>query len=224
MFSGLAALPWSLTIGPLALYIGIKITKTGRYYWAVKTGWILIVTGFSHYFMFRENTPIPVWGSILFITGVGLAFVIPGLSYASQATASKEDLPLVAGLYTFFRTLGQAIGVAISGSTFQNFLKKELQRYPDLAPQAANISKNAVGLIPTIRAMPASSTMREDIITSYVGGLSKMWLVNIPFVAVGLIVCYLHIQDLVIPAFDDVDQIANEEEESINVVEKGVMN
>jgi hypothetical protein len=45
------------------------------------------------------------------------------MSFAVQAPAFDGDLPLAGAMFSFLRSLGQTLGVAIGGNIFQNILK-----------------------------------------------------------------------------------------------------
>ncbi|TGO53991.1 hypothetical protein BCON_0114g00020 [Botryotinia convoluta] len=47
-------------------------------------------------------------------SGIGMGLLYPAMSLAIQASAPQEDAATAAGLFTFFRALGQTVGVAIT--------------------------------------------------------------------------------------------------------------
>jgi hypothetical protein len=173
--AGVAVFPWTFTIGPLSIIVGILIAKIGAYVWAVQLGWILTVIGITLLTILTETTKTETWVSITIVSGVGLGLLFSGLSYAIQASVSTNDRPFSAGLYSFLRAFGQMLGVAVSCSAFQRNLIKKLKEFPSLSSNATEIGRNAVGLIPHIRNMHNLSLQRE-IITSYVSGFRSVWI------------------------------------------------
>ena len=166
--TGVALFPWTFTIGPLAVIFGIWIARKGRYGWAVRYGWLATLVGVAHIPHFRERTPAPVWVTLSLLSGSGLGVLYPALSFAIQASASDADLSFAAGLFTFFRSFGLMLGVAIGGVAFQNSLRHKLSEFTELAPFAEEYSKDASVLVQIIKAMPAKAiTFKEDRLIHY---------------------------------------------------------
>ena len=65
---------------------------------------------------------------IFMMVGLGLGILYSAQAFATQASASNADLPFSAGMYAFFRSLGQCVGVAVGGVTFQNAFKHEIEK------------------------------------------------------------------------------------------------
>lgn len=172
--SGVAQFPWTLTIGPLAFIVGLRIGKSGTYRWAVLLGWAITIVGVAHIISFDENTPWYIWIPEGILTGVGLGCLYPGLSFAVQASASTLDLPFAAGVFGFFRSFGQVLGVVFGGTIFQNTLKAKLSEYPQLADDASLYSTEAASMVLVIQAMEPS-TRKNELIHCYVEALQSTW-------------------------------------------------
>jgi hypothetical protein len=79
-------------------------------------------------------------------------------------------------MFSFFRALGQAIGVAVGGVVFQNRMFSNLMRYPDLVPMADAYSKDAAGLVQIIKAM-ADGADKANLKEAYTDSLRTVWIV-----------------------------------------------
>ncbi|KAF5562796.1 multidrug transporter [Fusarium napiforme] len=148
--AGVAVMPFTGTVAPAAVIVGLLVAKTGTYrpfIWA----WVLIyLTG-----------------------GLGL-----GILYSAQASASNSDLPFAASFYAFCRSLGQGIGVAVGGVTFQNEFRKQVEKSPEFASKANEWAKDASALVQILKRSPSSmQLMKETIIDGYIKGLRTVWLV-----------------------------------------------
>ena len=75
------------------------------------------------------------------------------MGFAVQASAKPEDVAISVAMFSFFRALGQAVGVAIGGVVFQNRMYTNLLKYPALAPMAHEYSQDAAGLVQVIQRM-----------------------------------------------------------------------
>lgn len=111
--AGVAALPETLTIAPFAVLMGIIAAKTGRYRWSLWAGWSLTVFGCGMLYLLDFGTPVVSWIFLMLGSGVGMGILYPAMSLAIQASAPVEDAATAAGLFTFFRALGQTVGVAM---------------------------------------------------------------------------------------------------------------
>jgi hypothetical protein len=64
---------------------------------------------------------------LIFITvGCGHGLILISLNYCTQALAESQDVGYAAVTYTFLRTFGLCIGVAVGGTVFQNTLETHL--------------------------------------------------------------------------------------------------
>ena len=77
------------------------------------------------------------------------------MALAIQASAPVKDIAIAAAMFTFFRCLGQTVGVAIGGVVFQNRMEANLAAYPSLAGNATQYSLDVVSLIRTINSLPS---------------------------------------------------------------------
>jgi hypothetical protein len=92
---------------------------------------------------------------IIAAIGGGFLFQVP--VFAVHSTTIDDDLGIATSTLTFFRTMGQAFGVAIGGTVFQN----QFDRYLNQAVAAASIPREmivtgaqAAGAYEIIRGFP----------------------------------------------------------------------
>lgn len=83
----------------------------------------------------------------------------------------------------------QAVGVAISGTIFQNCLKAIALSRPMLAPFAQEYSQNAANLAQIIKAMPVGELQTETK-QAYADALRIVWGVMCGISAIGLIATF----------------------------------
>jgi hypothetical protein len=120
------------------------------------------------------------------VSGIGTGVLFAAMAIATQAASSNEDMAHAVTMFAFFRALGQTLGVAVSGVIFQNQMRKELLKYPLLADNASNWSKDASGLVQIIKSMPAGLA-KEQLKTSYVDALKYVWIVLCVFAGIAFI-------------------------------------
>ncbi|KAL4862189.1 hypothetical protein BDV12DRAFT_179117 [Aspergillus spectabilis] len=181
IMAGVALFPATFTVAPSAAVVGILVTKFGHYRWAIWLGWFLSTLGLGLLCYMDVDTNIPSWIFINIIPGLGLGLLFPSIGFAIQASATNDTLAIAVGMFSFFRAMGQAVGVAIGGVVFQNQMYHNLLKYESLASRAAEYSQDAAGLVEVIRAMPAGAE-KLALQTAYTDSLRIVY-------AVGCAVC-----------------------------------
>ncbi|TVY84960.1 Efflux pump FUS6 [Lachnellula suecica] len=176
IISGVAILPETSLVAPMAVVVGIVSSLTGRYRWAIWVGWFLTTLGSGLLILLRPGTSIPAWIFLNFAVSVGTGMLFPAMALAIQAAGRSEDAGHAAAFYSFTRVFGQSLGVAIGGVIFQNQIKEKLLSYPNLAPMAAQYSKDATALISIIKGM-AEGADKTNLIQAYSDSLKMIWIV-----------------------------------------------
>ncbi|CAL5867238.1 uncharacterized protein PFLUO_LOCUS1453 [Penicillium psychrofluorescens] len=176
ILSGVALFPETFTVAPSGLVIGILITVTGHYRWAIWLGWAVSTAGLGLMVLIKTTTSIPGWILLNIVPGLGLGVLFPSLGYAVQASSTPENLSIAVAMFSFFRALGQAIGVAVGGVVFQNRMRSNLMKYTALAPMADAYSKDAAGLVQVIKAMADGAT-KTNLKEAYTDSLRTVWIV-----------------------------------------------
>ena len=186
ILAGISLFPETFTVAPAAMVTGILITKTGRYRWAIWSGWILTTFGCGLLCYLKVDTSTVAWVFLNLVSGLGMGMLFPAMAFSIQAATPNVDLAFAVGLYSFFRAFGQAIGVAIGGTIFQNQMKIKLLTYPLLASQATEYSADASSLVQVIKKMPAGEA-RTELIQSYTDALQIVWAVMTGLAFLGLL-------------------------------------
>lgn len=190
IMSGVALFPETFTVAPSSLVVGILITVTGRYRWAVWGGWAITTIGLGIMWLIKVQTSTYGWILLNIVPGIGLGFLFPSLGFAVQASAKPENVAIAVAMFSFFRALGQAIGVAVGGVVFQNRMYTNLLKYPALAPMAREYSQDAAGLVQVIKQME-SGLPKTHLKEAYTDSLRIVWVVCCGISAVALILSLL---------------------------------
>jgi EmrB/QacA subfamily drug resistance transporter len=185
ILAGVSMFPWTFTVAPGAVLTGIAIAVTGKYRWANWAGWFLTTLGSGLLIMLKPNTTTPAWIFLNLIGGIGTGILFPAMALAVQASVAVKDQAYAANMFSFFRALGQTLGVAIGGVVFQNQMKAKMLQFPLLADMADTYSKDAAGLVQILKEMPAG-VMKEQLRDSYTDALKYIWIVATVFAAVSL--------------------------------------
>lgn len=127
----------------------------------------------------KSDTSTGVWIVLCLVGGVGLGILYPAMLIAVQASSSTENQTYSTNLFTFFRAFGQALGIAVGGVVFQNMMERRMLSKPLVSDMAKEYSRDAVGLVQIIKAMPETE-MKKQLTESFTYALMYTWV----FVAV----------------------------------------
>ena len=103
------------------------------------------------------------WVLIFVVVGFGHGLILMSLNFSIQAVADTRNVAYAAAMYTFARTFGMCIGVAVEGAVFQNGLQKHLRGLS--LPTA--VAKNSEGFIATLKALPHNSAEYQQYVRAY---------------------------------------------------------
>lgn len=174
--SGVALFPETFTVAPGAFIVGTLISRTGRYRWAVWSGWAITTLGLGLLFLLDVHTSTVEWIFLNLVVGIGLGFNYSALGVTLQAATSEEDMSSAVAMFTFFRLMGQALGVVIGGVTFQDEIRTKLLAIPSLAPMADQYANDGAALAQQIKTIQNSND-RSMVIQVYADSLKTVWAV-----------------------------------------------
>lgn len=175
IISGVAIFPETFTVAPVSVVVGFLVTYTGRYRWALWSGWVLTTLGLGILYLLDTDTSVVAWIFLNLVCGIGMGLLFPSMAFAIQASSTNADLAFAVAMFSFFRAFGQAIGVAVGGTVFQNEMKKQLLGYPLLASKAVEYSADASGLVQIIKKFPEGMA-KTQLIQSYADALKIVWI------------------------------------------------
>ncbi|KAL4931818.1 major facilitator superfamily domain-containing protein [Aspergillus undulatus] len=187
IIAGAAILPLTLTVAPLSAIASILVSITGRYRWALWSGWALTTLGLGLLYLLDSETTITQWIFLTLVSGLGLGTLFSTMMLAVQASADPKFLSITASMSAFFRTLGQTMGVAIGGVVFQNRIHHEFSINPRLSEMADDLTADAAGLVKHIQSLNAADILRVAMEVAYADALKVVWLFLCGLAAVGLV-------------------------------------
>lgn len=132
LIAGVAALPQTIAVVPCAILVGAVVSHTGQYRWAIWAGWILTCFGCGLLVLLDETTTVPQWIFLEAVSGLGLGFLFPSITLAVQSSTPLAQSGIAATLVIFFRSIGQACGVAVGGAILSNRLQSSLGNNPNV--------------------------------------------------------------------------------------------
>ncbi|GFG15660.1 uncharacterized transporter C3H1.06c [Aspergillus udagawae] len=190
LMSGVAILPETCTISATAGAAGLLITTSGRYRWALWAGWLVTTTGLGLLYLLDVDCPTYRWVIINLTVGVGMGSLFTSTNLAIQAKISVNELSSALGFFAFFRTLGQAVGLAVGGTVFHNMFDRNLPAEPSILSLTRGHGIDAAPLIGVVNAIPPEDPRKHKIIYAYAEALRILWLVLCGFSALGLLASF----------------------------------
>ncbi|KAG9942356.1 MFS general substrate transporter, partial [Aureobasidium melanogenum] len=200
-----AALVLPITAAQMIFSIlsGQYISRRERYGEVIWTGFFLWTLGVGLICIFDLGTPIAAIVVILLIQGAGVGLIFQPTLVALQAHCSKEQRAVVISNRNFLRSLGGAVGLAISAAALQNSLKKAMP--PEFSAFLSSYDT------PDFEALGASPEQIEAVLQAYATASRTVFIMNAPFMGLCLIGCIL-IKDRGLQRPNEVQQIASRED------------
>ena len=185
---GVAVFPETFTVAPASIIVGVLVSITGRFRWAIWSGWTLTVLGLGLLYLLGPETSIPAFVFLNLVPGLGMGLLFSCMNLAIQAAAPERDVGFAAAMYIFTRSLGQGIGVAVGGVVFQSQFATQLRKYEIVAGDATELARDAAGLVQVIKNMAEDAPERRAIVTAYAEALKVVWvtMAGIAFLALVL--------------------------------------
>ncbi|KAF0320167.1 major facilitator superfamily transporter [Colletotrichum asianum] len=178
--SAVAALPETLTVAPAAMAVGLVAGITGRYRWSIWSGWVITTLGAGLLCLMKPGTTVPAWIWLNIPIGLGTGMLFPAMALSIQAACEPALNGQAAAFYSFLRTFGQSLGVAVSGVIFQNAFREKLAAVPALAHLADEYSRDATIVVEIIKQMPRDN-VRAELVEAYCDALRAIWISLIGF-------------------------------------------
>jgi MFS family permease len=121
---GLAHLSWVVTAFMVASPMTTPLSHTGRYKALVTTGLLAAALSFAALAWSAQAGGSAAMGEvILVVLGLGIGVTFPNLITAIQNAVERSDLGAATAMSALFRSLGSAVGVALSGAILTAWLQ-----------------------------------------------------------------------------------------------------
>jgi EmrB/QacA subfamily drug resistance transporter len=132
--SGLLLMPMMLSLMATSLGGGQFISRTGRYKAFPIAGTLLLGVGLYLFSTMRVDTSTGRSALFMVVMGLGLGCLMQTTNLIAQNSVELRDLGAGTGTFTFVRTLGGSIGVAILGAIYTHQLTSSLTHSVGKAP------------------------------------------------------------------------------------------
>lgn len=183
--AGMDIIPALCLMVPGSIIVAILSSRLGRFRWAVWGGCLLTTLACCLLVLISIHTKMAMFYAILAILGIGLGIVLTSVNISVQAISQPKNCAMAASMYGFFRSLGMPVGVAISGTVFQNTMSDHLSRLA----LPLNIAHDSERWVYILRSMDDSAE-KTAILESYMVGFDSVFILMTGVAASALIASF----------------------------------
>ncbi|RUS29735.1 major facilitator superfamily domain-containing protein [Jimgerdemannia flammicorona] len=175
--SGLELIPLMAGMVACTIVSGNLVSRFGIYRIYITLGAALLTVGAGLISTLTAETGHAEQIGYLIICGMGMGLSMQTMTLAAQSSVEYKDVAVVTTLINFWRTIGGVLGIAISGSIFNNKLLASLTSLQlDFSIAAARTNVAYVQMLP--------EAVKGQVINSYVQSLSLVFIVGTPLAGV----------------------------------------
>jgi EmrB/QacA subfamily drug resistance transporter len=170
--SGLLLLPMMSAAIVVSLFVGQRITRTGRYkIFPVIGGSVMalamVLLAFQDAYTGKLETAL-----YIAVLGIGMGFLMQTTMLIAQNSVAQKDLGVASSAAMFFRSIGGSFGVSLFGAVFNHQLTDQLSAR--LGAAGAELTAGGGQVDPaSIRQLPAP--VRTDFLESLAWAISHVF-------------------------------------------------
>ncbi|KAF9911198.1 hypothetical protein EC991_004422 [Linnemannia zychae] len=179
--AGLEMLPIVAGLLFASIFSGFMISKFGKYRPFIWVGFVFCTAGLGLLTLLEVDSGRGPQIGFMFIAGVGIGFCMQTTLLAIQSAVPLADMAVATANSTFFRTVGQVIGIAIAGTVFNNKVQSQF------APLIAEIPSVAAVVVDSSLARSFGPEIEARILEIYMVAIRSALIVGIPFAGLGFL-------------------------------------
>ncbi|KAI4166705.1 MAG: hypothetical protein LQ343_007828 [Gyalolechia ehrenbergii] len=160
----------------MSIIFGIVTPKTGRYRWALRIAWAITTFGFGLLYLLDPTTSIPAFIFLNVPVAIRTGMAFTSISLGAQAAGRPQDAGHAITFYSFVRVIGQSLGVGVGEVVLQNQVRKNLNKYPLLAPSAMEYSRDFTVVVRFIHNIEPGIA-KTQLAQAYAHSIETVWLI-----------------------------------------------
>lgn len=168
---------------------GQYVSRCKRYGEVIWLGYTLWFVASGLILLFNRTTPKWQIVVILVLEGAGVGNVFQPTLVAAQAHSRKHDRAVVISLRNFLRSLGGAIGLALSASIFSNSLTKQISTSTTIPKHFRDSILESTLSVPDMSQL--TELQREEVLDAYLVGSRSVFTMWVPLMGVCFLLCVL---------------------------------
>lgn len=184
--SGWLMLPMMAGVMITAIGSGLAITKTGKYRMYPIAGLAITTIGMIWLTRITGDMSMVLFGSMIFVTGVGMGLVMQTIVLAVQNSVDPHEIGVATSSNNFFREIGAAVGTALFSTIFTSRLTQNLEPLFAQGGAGAGAGEGASSLTPALVAQ-LPEPLHTQVVDAYTNALAPSFWYLIPLVLVGFV-------------------------------------
>jgi hypothetical protein len=186
--SAALTIPFVVGQSVMSILSGQYISRLHRYGEIIYSGYIIWTLGDGLILLFNRTTSPVAIVFILLVSGIGVGNVFQPTLVAAQAHSAKHDRAVVISVRNFLRSLGGAVGLALSTAVFSNVLRHRLAT----TSVPASIKQSILAAILSVPDLTGlSHAQKEEVLNSYMGASHTVFLMWAPIMGACVLLCVL---------------------------------
>ncbi|WP_109471629.1 MDR family MFS transporter [Ornithinimicrobium cavernae] len=187
--SGLLLIPMMVGVMGTAIWSGFAITRSGRYRRYPITGMAIATLGLIWLTQLDADTPLWLFGVMIFVLGAGLGLVMQTIVLAVQNAVDPHELGTATSANNFFREMGAAVGIALFSTIFTSRLVTNLEGVLGRGP-APEGGSGAESLTPAI-VQELPEPLHTGVVQGYADALAPAFWYLVPLLGLGFLLTLL---------------------------------
>ncbi|OJA20399.1 hypothetical protein AZE42_05364 [Rhizopogon vesiculosus] len=185
--AGIKMLPFKFGYASTSIMSGIVVSRTGSYRPTFWVAWTCMTIGWGLMIMLNNNSSTATQAGISFIAALGGGCLLQVPIIAIQASMPLKDMATSSSALGFVRSLGGAVGIALSAAIISSVLPTKLAAIPNVG--SFNFGSSAGSIIQVINQIHfiKDRALREAIINAFSGTFSAVWMMFAALSGFGLV-------------------------------------
>ncbi|KAJ3102344.1 hypothetical protein HDU97_000625 [Phlyctochytrium planicorne] len=190
--AGLQTIPMVLGLVALSIISGQVLSRTGYYLPFLYIGPLIIVTGLALVSTLTDSSSSAQQILYLLITGIGSGCIIQIRILALQASVDASKIAIATAVSQFCQSLGGTIGVAFTGTVFNNVLANNVRANPHFAKVLGGVDPAKINL-PILREVLGEKDpeLMKELVDAFVGAFQVAYRTILPFPVLILLMAFL---------------------------------
>ncbi|KAJ3215525.1 hypothetical protein HDU67_000313 [Dinochytrium kinnereticum] len=190
--AGLQTIPLVLGLVVLSILSGQILSRTGYYLPFLYIGPIIIIVGVALISTLTSSSSQAQQILYLLVAGIGAGCIIQIRILALQASVDAPKIAIATAVSQFCQSLGGTIGVAVTGTVFNNVLAKNIESNSRLLTVLNGEDPAKINL-PILREVLAvrNPELLRELVEAFVGAFQVAYRLILPFPVVILVMAFL---------------------------------
>ncbi|KAJ3108397.1 hypothetical protein HDU96_007534 [Phlyctochytrium bullatum] len=190
--AGLQTIPLILGLVVVSIASGQILSRTGYYLPFLYVGPVIITIGLALISTLNASSSSAQQIMYLLVAGLGCGCIIQIRILALQASVDGPRIAIATAVSQFCQSLGGTIGVAVTGTIFNNVLAQKLSNSPGLAKvlEGQDPAKVNLPILREILVAKGQTALLGELVEAFVGAFQIAYRAILPFPILILIMAF----------------------------------